>query len=229
MQLLHIETSTHVCSVALSENGVCLFSRTNSEGLNHATKLSPFVQEALEFSASNTQTPIDAIAVSSGPGSYTGLRIGVSTAKGLSYGLGIPLIAVSTLEIMTIEALKSINDFNSDLLFCPMLDARRMEVYAAIYSADLKIIRGIQPDIIDAESYSEFLANHTILFFGNGADKCTSLLTHPHAHFLPAINPLATNMILLAEKAFCAKTFEDTVYFEPFYLKEFQTTIAKKK
>ena len=223
--ILHIETSTNVCSVALSENGRCLFSKSNAEGMNHAALLSVFIAEALEVLKSN-EKKLDAVAVSSGPGSYTGLRIGVSTAKGLCYGYGIPLIAVSTLEVLTAQALQSVLDQN--VLYCPMIDARRMEVYAAFYNADMEIKREISADIIDSDSYADMLDKQPVYFFGNGAEKCKSTLTHPNARFIDNLVPLAENMISFAEKAFADNDFVDVAYFEPFYLKEFQTTTPKK-
>ena len=225
MIILHIETSTNICSIAVSENGQCLFSKSDSEGMNHAALLSVFIAEAMEFLKSTSKKP-DAVAVSSGPGSYTGLRIGVSTAKGLCYGLDIPLIAVSTLEVLTANALQ-ITDTATNSLFCPMIDARRMEVYAAIYNQEGIIQREISADIIDENSYSEILESHIVYFFGNGAEKCKATLTHPNARFIDGMYPLAENMIVLAEKAYNEKKFVDVAYFEPFYLKEFYTTAAK--
>ena len=225
MLLLHIETSTNVCSVALSENTNCLFAKSNADGMNHAALLSVFIAEALEVLKSNNKK-LEAVAVSSGPGSYTGLRIGVSTAKGLCYGLDIPLIAVSTLEVLATEAIKSIENAEN-ALFCPMIDARRMEVYSAFYDASLNLKREISADIIDPNSYSEILSTQPVYFFGNGADKCKTTLTHSNARFIENLVPLATNMISLAEKAYSEQKFVDTAYFEPFYLKEFQTTTAK--
>lgn len=223
--ILHIETSTNVCSVALSANGTCLFSKSNADGMNHAALLSVFIAEALETLKPTSKKP-DAVAVSSGPGSYTGLRIGVSTAKGLCYGYGIPLIAVSTLEVLTAQALQATND--AEALFCPMIDARRMEVYAAVYNSKGEIKQEISADIIDSDSYREILANQPVYFFGNGAEKCKTTLTHPNARFIDNLVPLAENMIFFAEKAFPANNFVDVAYFEPFYLKEFQTTTPKK-
>ena len=219
--LLHIETSTNVCSIALSHEGQCLFSKSNAEGMNHAALLSVFIAEAMEFIKSNNQK-LDAVAVSSGPGSYTGLRIGVSTAKGLCYALDIPLIAISTLEVLTAAALNMVNDDKA--LFCPMIDARRMEVYAAFYNAKGEIQREIAADIIDENSYSDILEKQPVYFFGNGAEKCKTTLTHPNARFIDNLTPLAENMIVFAEKAFNEKQFVDVAYFEPFYLKEFYTT-----
>jgi len=225
MIILHIETSTNICSIAVSENGQCLFSKSDSEGMNHAALLSVFIAEAMEFLKSTSKKP-DAVAVSSGPGSYTGLRIGVSTAKGLCYGLDIPLIAVSTLEVLTANALQ-ITETTANSLFCPMIDARRMEVYAAIYNQEGIIQREISADIIDENSYSEILESHIVYFFGNGAEKCKTTLTHPNARFIDGMYPLAENMIILAEKAYNENKFVDVAYFEPFYLKEFYTTAAK--
>ena len=225
MLILHIETSTNICSIAVSENGQCLFSKSDSEGMNHAALLSVFIAEAMEFLKSTSKKP-DAVAVSSGPGSYTGLRIGVSTAKGLCYGLDIPLIAVSTLEVLTANALQ-ITETTANSLFCPMIDARRMEVYAAIYNQEGIIQREISADIIDENSYSEILERHIVYFFGNGAEKCKATLTHVNARFIDGMYPLAENMIVLAEKAYNEKKFVDVAYFEPFYLKEFYTTAAK--
>ena len=225
MIILHIETSTNICSIAVSENGQCLFSKSDSEGMNHAALLSVFIAEAMEFLKSTSKKP-DAVAVSSGPGSYTGLRIGVSTAKGLCYGLDIPLIAVSTLEVLTANALQ-ITETTANSLFCPMIDARRMEVYAAIYNQEGIIQREISADIIDENSYNEILESHIVYFFGNGAEKCKATLTHVNARFIDGMYPLAENMIVLAEKAYNEKKFVDVAYFEPFYLKEFYTTAAK--
>ncbi len=225
MIILHIETSTNICSIAISENGQCIFTKSDSEGMNHAALLSVFIAEAMEFLKSVSKNP-DAVAVSSGPGSYTGLRIGVSTAKGLCYGLDIPLIAVSTLEILTANALLTA-EAGTNTLFCPMIDARRMEVYAAFYNQEGIIQREISADIIDENSYSAILENHSVYFFGNGAEKCKTTLTHPNAKFIDGMYPLAQNMIALAEKAYAEKKFVDVAYFEPFYLKEFYTTAAK--
>lgn len=226
MIILNIETSTNVCSVALSENGQILFSKSNSDGMNHAALLSVFIAEALNV-LKPANLKLDAVAVSSGPGSYTGLRIGVSTAKGLCYGYDIPLIAISTLEILTAQAMKNI-ELTKNTLFCPMIDARRMEVYAAFYDSNAEITRQISADIIDENSYIEEMENHVVYFFGNGAEKCKSTITHKNAHFIDELFPLADNMIAFSEKAFQSKNFVDLAYFEPFYLKEFQTTSPKK-
>jgi tRNA threonylcarbamoyladenosine biosynthesis protein TsaB len=226
--ILHIETSTQVCSVALSNGTECIFSKfTNEEGMNHAKLLNGFIAEAMNV-LNNDFHSLNAVAVSSGPGSYTGLRIGVSTAKGLCYGLNIPLISVGTLDIMAVAALNSINE--KDALLCPMLDARRMEVYAAIYNTDLEVVRPVAADIVDNSTYKEILDQNSVYFFGNGMNKCKPLFQqHAHAYFIDDVFPLAENMVPLALKAYQQKQFVDTAYFEPFYLKEFQTTTTRKK
>lgn len=224
--ILHIETSTNVCSVALSEGKNCLFSKSNDEGMNHAALLSVFIDEALQVLKKSSKT-LNAVAVSAGPGSYTGLRIGVSTAKGMCYGLDIPLIALDTLEILAVPAIQ-LAEKEEDALFCPMIDARRMEVYDIIYQHDRTVYRGVEADIISSDSFVDTLNLHKMYFFGNGAEKCKPVLTHPNACFLDNLVPLATNMIDLALQHYQEKKFVDTAYFEPFYLKEFQTTTPRK-
>ena len=224
--ILHIETSTEVCSVSASQDGASIFSKEDFNGPSHAVVLGVFVDEALSF-IDNHAIPLDAVAVSCGPGSYTGLRIGVSMAKGICYGRNIPLIAIPTPEVMTVPVLL-FQDLPEDALLCPMIDARRMEVYAAIYDRALKVKREISADIIDENSYSEFLAEHPVYFFGNGAAKCREKITHPNAHFIENIHPLAKWMFPLAERAMAEKDFKDVAYFEPFYLKEFVASTHKK-
>ena len=224
--ILHIETSTEVCSVSASQDGASIFSKEDFNGPSHAVVLGVFVDEALSF-IDNHAIPLDAVAVSCGPGSYTGLRIGVSMAKGICYRRNIPLIAIPTPEVMTVPVLL-FQDLPEDALLCPMIDARRMEVYAAIYDRALKVKREISADIIDENSYSEFLAEHPVYFFGNGAAKCREKITHPNAHFIENIHPLAKWMFPLAERAMAEKDFKDVAYFEPFYLKEFVASTPKK-
>lgn len=225
MTILHIETSTNVCSVALSVDGKCIFSIADEKGQNHATLLSPFIEQALTCLKQQELT-LDSVAVSSGPGSYTGLRIGVSTAKGLCYGYNKPLIAVSTLEIICMGVLKT-QIIHPNAVLCPMIDARRMEVYTALYNPDLSIIQDVHAAIIDDKSFAEILNSQQVYFFGNGAEKCKEILNHPNAVFLNSIDPLAENMILLAENKFSNGEFVDVAYYEPFYLKEFQATTPK--
>ncbi len=225
--IVHIETATDVCSVALSENGAVLASEENYEGPNHNVVLAPYVDEMVSFADSHA-IPIDAVAVSCGPGSYTGLRIGVSTAKGLSYGRDLKLISVPTLELLCVPLLLQREDLPEDALLCPMLDARRMEVYSAIYTRALETVKRVSADIIDGASYGEYLENHPVVFFGNGAEKCKGVISHPNAVFIDDVKPLAKYMMPLAERAFLQGRWEDVAYFEPFYLKEFVTTQAKK-
>ncbi len=226
MTILHIETSTTVCSVAISNNGKLLYSIHDDNGMNHAEKLSPFVDKALKVLKENG-LKLDAVAVSSGPGSYTGLRIGVSTAKGLCYGFGIPFISVDTLDILAIDVKKR-REIESNALLCPMLDARRMEVYTKVLNFNFQSIEKITPKIIDENSFVDVLKENKIYFFGNGASKCKEVIQNENAIFIDDIQPLAENMIPLAEKKFKNKEFEDVAYFEPSYLKEFQATTSKK-
>ncbi|MBR6286515.1 MAG: tRNA (adenosine(37)-N6)-threonylcarbamoyltransferase complex dimerization subunit type 1 TsaB [Bacteroidaceae bacterium] len=225
--ILHIETSTDVCSVAVSVDGQCEFSKEDFNGPNHATTLGVFVDEAMTF-AEEHGLPISAVAVSSGPGSYTCLRIGVSMAKGLCYGGGVKLIGIPTLEVLCVPVLLEHDELADDTLLCPMIDARRMEVYSAVYDRALNPVRGIQADIVDENTYRSFLDEHPVCFFGNGAAKCREKILHPNAIFLDDIHPLAKNMFPLAENAVAEQRFEDVAYFEPFYLKEFVAAMPKK-
>ena len=224
--ILHIETSTEACSVAVSEYGLAEFKLEDLQGPSHAVQLGVFVDEALSF-VDNHGMPLDAVAVSCGPGSYTGLRIGVSMAKGICYGRNLPLIAIPTLEVMSVPVLLQ-QDLPDDALLCPMIDARRMEVYAAIYDRALNMKRSIAADIVDENSYLEYLDSQPVYFYGNGAAKCREKITHPNAHFIEGIRPLARWMFPLAEKALASKDFKDVAYFEPFYLKEFVASTPKK-
>lgn len=224
--ILHIETSTDVCSVAVSQDGQCIFSKEDRKGPSHAVVLGLFVQEALSFADSHA-IPVDAVAVSCGPGSYTGLRIGVSTAKGVCYGRDLPLIAVPTLRLLCVPVLLQ-QELPDDALLCPMLDARRMEVYAAVYDRALNPLRDTAADIVDEHSYEEFLDRHPVYFFGNGAAKCKSSLTHPNARFIDDVVPLAQWMFPLADRDLNNRNFQDVAYFEPFYLKEFVASKPKK-
>lgn len=225
--ILHIETSTDVCSVALSEDGAVLFSKEDFEGPQHAVTLGVFIDEVLSMADSHAK-PIDAVALSCGPGSYTGLRIGASMAKGICYGRDLPLIALPTLKVMSVPVLL-MDELLEDALLCPMIDARRMEVYAAIYDRALNPVKEVSADIVTADSYAEYLEQHPVYFFGNGAAKCKEVITHPNARFVDGIQPLARWMFPLADRQFLDGTFQDVAYFEPFYLKEFVATVAKNK
>lgn len=224
--ILNIETSTNVCSVAVSENGACIFEQADRNGGNHAEKLGTFVDEALSFADSHA-IPVDAVAVSSGPGSYTGLRIGTSMAKGICYGSDIKLIAVPTLEVMSVPVLLHHEEIEDDALIVPMIDARRMEVYSQIFTRALKTVRDIQADVVDENTYKAYLNEHPVYFFGNGAEKCMEVINHPNAHLIKGIEPLAKNMLPLAEKRFVTEQFEDVAYFVPMYLKDFVAKQAK--
>ena len=228
--ILNIETSTDVCSVAVSQDGACLFERVDRSGPNHAVKLGLFVDEALAYIDSR-DIHLDAVAVSCGPGSYTGLRIGVSMAKGICYGRDAKLIAVPTLELLCVPILLEKNVGNGgseELLLCPMLDARRMEVYAQIFDRSLNEIRPIQADVVDAETYKAYLDEQPVFFFGNGAAKCMDAINHPNAHLIKDVEPLARHMMPLAEKRMMQGRFEDVAYFVPFYLKDFVAKMPKK-
>ena len=224
--ILHIETSTDVCSVAVSEDGQRIFEQTERGSMSHAEKLGTMVDEALSFT-DNHAIPFDAVAVSCGPGSYTGLRIGVSMAKGICYGRNLKLISVPTLELLCVGPLLG-EKVEEDALLCPMLDARRMEVYAAVYDRVLHTVRGIQADIVTAETYKEWLDKCPVYFFGNGAAKCMEVINHPNARLIEDIEPLAKWMMPLAERRFLNGQFEDVAYFEPFYLKDFVAKAPKK-
>lgn len=224
--ILNIETSTNVCSVAVSQGGVCLFKRVDNSGPNHAVALGVFVDEALSFVDSRA-IPLDAVAVSCGPGSYTGLRIGVSMAKGICYGRGLKLIAVPTLELMAVPVLLE-HELDDETLLCPMLDARRMEVYAGIYDRALHEVRPVQADVVDGDTYREYLDKGKVCFFGNGACKCVDTINHPNAVLVKGIEPLAEYMFPLAEKRMAKGRFEDVAYFVPFYLKDFVAKTPKK-
>ena len=247
-KIILIETSTALCSVALAENGTVTAYRESSAAKAHASLTAVFVQEILS-ERGLTLACCDAVCVSKGPGSYTGLRVGVSTAKGLCFGSGKPLLAVGTLDTLVAQA-------EGDYRFIiPMIDARRMEVYSAVFEIatspagtrnDAKQITNGQnviarrestwqsqitetaPVIVDENSFAEYLEQGPCLFIGDGAGKCADVIKHPNAHFCQC-NPKASAMLSPAMKAYNEKRFEDVAYFEPFYLKEFVATVSKKK
>lgn len=215
-----------MCSVAVSQDGKVIYEKADMEGPSHAVSCGVFVDEALSFAESHA-IPLDAVAVSEGPGSYTGLRIGVSTAKGVCYGRRVPLLSVSTLQLLCVPLLLFREDLPEEALFVSMIDARRMEVYSAVYTRALKEVRGIQADIVDADTYREYLDRGPVCFFGDGAMKCQKVIDHPNAIFIPDINPLAKYMHPLAERKLFRDETEDVAYFEPFYLKEFVATKSR--
>ena len=225
--ILHIETSTNVCSVALSQDGTLLYEDVDEKGPSHAQVLAGFVRNAVSFADSHA-IPIDAVAVSKGPGSYTGLRIGVSEAKGVAYGRDARLLSVSTLKLLTVPTLLHNEDISDNSLLCPMIDARRMEVYCAVYDRALKEVQPTKALVVDENSFAELLDEYPIYFMGNGADKCVEVIRHPNAHFIKGVVPRAKNMIPLAEMKLARGQYEDVAYFEPFYLKEFVATQSKK-
>lgn len=224
--ILHIETSTKACSVALSENGSLIFHKEDLEGPNHSVVCGVFVDEALSFANSHA-IPVDAVAVSEGPGSYTGLRIGVSLAKGVCYGRDLPLLSVPTLKLLCVPVLLGKEELPEDALLVPMIDARRMEVYSAVYSRALQEVRPIGADIVDADTYLPYLEKHPVYFFGDGAMKCKNVIQHKNAHFIEGIIPLAKWMFPLAERSLHLDEKQDVAYFEPFYLKDFVAIKSK--
>ena len=222
--ILNLESSTEICSVALSENGKLLALRESTEGQNHARLLSVFVDEIMkELKLEFKQ--LSAVAVSRGPGSYTGLRIGVSLAKGLCYAHQIPLIAISPLQAMSSHVIENRDKWqlpnHDEIAFCPMIDARRMEVYTAIFNRKNECVEETNAKIIDNNSFSDLLKEKPMVIFGNGANKCKSEIDHPNAFFIDDIKTSAQFMCLLAQKAFENNNFVDLAYFEPFYLKDF--------
>ena len=237
-RIILIETSTALCSAALAEDGVITAYRESSAAKAHASLTAVFIKEMLE-ERGLAISDCDAVCVSMGPGSYTGLRVGVSTAKGLCFGSGKPLIAVSTLETLVAQAITAIPneaEVSAYKYIIPMIDARRMEVYSAVFSSVISSeveksyeqITETAPAIIDENSFAEYLEQGPCLFIGDGAGKCADVIKHPDAHFCQCW-PKASAMLEPAIKAYKEKRFEDVAYFEPFYLKEFVATVSKKK
>ena len=225
--ILNIETSTDVCSVALTSDGQVLDHTENYEGQTHATLLSKYVQEMLKYARSR-ELKLDAIAVSIGPGAYTGLRIGLSEAKGLAFGLQVPLIGVNTLQLMTVSTMFNhfIDDDNP--LYVPMIDARRMEVYTAAYTPALDAALEPQAMILDEHAFDGLLQQgYTLVMMGNGSDKARQLFQNPGVKFIEGIKPVAVDMMALAERAWRQQDFIDVAYSTPLYLKEFQATKPK--
>ena len=224
--ILHIESSDALCSVALSQDGACIYSEESAEPRSHAKRLAPLADEAISFADSHA-IPLDYVAVSMGPGSYTGLRIGSSLSKGICFARRLPLLAIPTLELLCVPVLLG-HDLPDDALLCPMVDARRMEVYDALFDRALKPVRETAATIVDADTYKAQLDERPIYFFGSGADKCQATIAHPNAHFIEGIMPRAKWMFPLAEKAVAQERFADAENFEPFYLKQFIAGLPKK-
>lgn len=224
--ILNIETSTNVCSVALSAEGLVLCHFEDFNGQNHAALLSGYIKSCLDW-ARDHEMDLEAVAVSMGPGSYTGLRIGLSEAKGLAFALGLPLIGIDTLQLMATGVMFG-HDVDPDALLVPMIDARRMEVYTAVYDMALTPVMAPQPMILDENSFAGLPVCRRKIFFGNGSDKARTVISVPDAQFIPDIVPLATDMIALAERDHLQRNFIDLAYSTPRYLKDFQATKPKK-
>lgn len=222
--ILNIETSTEVCSVALTSEGQVLDHRENYDGQTHATLLSQYVKEMLDYTRSR-EIKLDAIAVSIGPGSYTGLRIGLSEAKGLAFGMQVPLIGINTLQLLTVSTMFSHFIDEDKLLYVPMIDARRMEVYTAAYDAALETVLEPQAMVLDEHSMDALLGDgHTLVLMGNGSDKAMKVHTHERVRHIGGVKPVAVDMLALAERAWREQQFIDVAYSTPLYLKEFQAT-----
>ncbi len=242
--ILHLETATKVCSVSLSRDGAIISIREDLNGQNHASLINSYIENTLKDAGIGFKD-LDAVAVSQGPGSYTGLRIGVSSAKGLCYALGIPMIAVPTLQSMASTLLQSKDwkmayeellidgkslDTNIPILFCPMIDARRMEVYNALYDIKLEQIRETKADIIDNSSFDGYAGEQQIVFFGDGAAKCKEIIGNKSfAFFFDAFQVSSSGMAEIAFKAYLNKEFVNTAYFEPYYLKNYVAAPPKVK
>ena len=226
--ILCIETATEICSVALLQNNKILALQENHEGHSHASQITLLI-DAVMKDANIELKNLDAIVVSKGPGSYTGLRVGVSTAKGLCYALDIPLIAINTLETLAHETIIKAKGKGQKANFCSMIDARRMEVYCAVFDEQMNTIQKTEAKIIDENSFEDLLETSTLYFFGNGSSKCKNSITHKNAIFIDDIKCSAANMNGIAQKLFHEKQFEDVAYFEPFYLKDFVGTVPNKK
>lgn len=225
--ILNIDTTTAVCSAALTAEGMILCHDEDFNGRNHAALLSGFIKKCLDF-AEERELKLDAVAVSIGPGSYTGLRIGLSEAKGLAYALGIPLIGINTLELMATRVMFSTDDVDPDSILVPMIDARRMEVFTAAYDFGLQQLLAPGPLILDENSYADLIATgRPVLLFGDGSAKAADVVKAPNLTIVPDVVPLAVDMVALAERDFAQRKFIDLAYSTPLYLKEFQATKPK--
>lgn len=223
--ILNIDTSTSICSVALARDGNTISLKENKEGLNHSVLLGSYIDDILKDNQI-TANQLDAVAISMGPGSYTGLRIGVSMAKGLCFAAEKPLIAINTLQALALAVSSSLQE---DVWYCPMIDARRMEVYTAFFNRNNHTLIDTKAEIINEDSFADILSEHPVYFFGNGSAKIKNTLTGSNVHYLENIETSAQNLAQLSEQKFQEKQFEDIAYFEPFYLKDFIATIPKQK
>lgn len=228
--ILTIETSTSTCSIALWSGNKIIALKETSEQNAHSRLLTVMINNL--FTENNIDIKsLNAIAVSIGPGSYTGLRIGVSVAKGLCFGLSIPTITINTLKALTQQYLIKNSDINkeADIILCPMLDARRMEVYTSLYTTNLDVILPVCAMEIDEFSFKDELSKSKIIFFGSGTEKCKNIILSPNAIFIDNVEPSANSVALLASELYKKKEFADTAYFEPFYLKNFVAIKSTKK
>lgn len=227
-KILNIETSGKICSVALTCDGALELQLDDSQGMRHAEVLAPFVERIMS-ELNRKEQKLDAVAVSIGPGSYTGLRIGLSLAKGLAFSLGVPLIGVSTLKILAVKAMFRGMHWQGTELLVPMIDARRMEVFTAVYDFALNEVVKPGPMILDADSFANLLEEHEMWFFGDGAEKFRNIPDSANAHFIDGLLPQAKDMLALSEKAFREKDFLDVAYSTPEYLKQYQTTVPRSR
>ncbi len=222
--LLSLETSTQCCSVALHNDGVLVASRIIETPRSAASQLAVMIDEVFHLANIKPQE-LKGVIVAAGPGSYTGLRIGVATAKGLCYALNIPIMSVNTLELMAFQFLHTssfeVEINGKEVILCPMLDARRMEVYCALLDGSLNYIDPVQAKVIDGESFNNVLESNPVFFFGDGADKCRDIINHANAHFYTGVSPLASSLGEIGFRKWKAGEYEDLVSFEPFYLKDF--------
>lgn len=226
--IINIETSGARCSVAVSRDGIVEYQLEDTEGMKHAERLAPFVEKCMDYLARRDEKA-DAVAVSIGPGSYTGLRIGLSMAKGLCFSLDVPLIGVSTLKLLAVKAMFRDMTLQGDEVFLPMIDARRMEVFTGVYDFALKEIVKPGAKILDEDSFQELSDYHEVILIGDGAEKAKDLLKLENLHYIPDIRAHARDMVALSEKAFRENDFLDLAYSVPEYLKDFQATTPKNK
>jgi len=227
-KILCIETGTTVCSVAIGDENGLLGDREVSDPRAHSTQLPLLISELLHSSKLSVKQ-LDAVAVNKGPGSYTGLRIGVSMAKGICYSAGIPLIGIGSLHSMAVGFILSDFSISAEALLCPMIDARRMEVYSALFNTLGEPISDVKALVIEENSFNEYLEHQKVFFFGDGSVKCKNVITNQNAIFIERFEPSARFMLPLALKAYINEEFDDTAYFEPFYLKDFVATTPKNK
>lgn len=229
MTILNIETSGKICSAALTHSGVLELQLDDTQGMQHAAKIAPFADKCIA-EADRKELPLDAVSVSIGPGSYTGLRIGLSLAKGIAFSRNIPLIGIDTLKVLAVKAMFRSMDWTGEEILVPMIDARRMEVYTAAYDFALNPLVDPCAMILDPNSFGELLdSGRQLYFMGDGAEKAREVIKHPNAHWIDGLLPMAKDMMALSEKALREKDFLDIAYSVPLYLKEYQTTTPKSK